>query len=179
MRKNIVLIGFMATGKSLTSIELAKQRNMDRVSTDDVIIRQEGRPIAEIFGKLGEAHFRRLENEAVKGIAQKTNTVIDCGGGIVLNPDNIRLLKQNGIVICLSSSPEAIYRRVKGKAHRPLLNTDDPEVTIRKLLDERKPHYNQADFTVDTSDLTIGETVEKIIQILKEKEIEETRGTES
>lgn len=169
MQKNIVLIGFMATGKSLTSIELAKRRNMAVVSTDDMIIRKEGRSIAEIFKDSGEEHFRRLEAEVVKEIAAKQNTVIDCGGGVVLNPENIRLLKQNGIVICLTSTPEAVYRRTRKYQHRPLLNTDDPQGKIRELLKEREPCYKQADVTIDTSDLTIGQTVDKIVELLEKQ----------
>lgn len=143
---------------------------MDVVSTDDVIIRKEGRPIAEIFKDSGEEHFRRLEAEAVKEIAGKENTVIDCGGGVVLNPENIRLLKQNGIVICLTSTPEAVYKRTRSNKHRPLLNTDDPLARIRQLQKEREPYYKQAaDVTIDVSDLTIGQTVDKIVEILEKQ----------
>ncbi len=152
----------MGTGKTEVSKLLAKTLGMKYISTDEVIEDRERRSINEIFKKNGEAYFRRSEKEVVKKVAQLNNFVIDAGGGVVLDKENIQDLKRNGKIVCLSASPEVILERTKRYYHRPLLNVEDPKAKIEELLKARAPFYTQADFTIDTTNLTVEAVVQEI-----------------
>ena len=165
-RKNIVLIGFMGSGKSMVAKRLAKILKRDMVSLDGLVEAKEGRSVKQIFEESGEAYFRNREKEAVREAAGKEFLVIDCGGGVVLDPQNIVKLKANGILIYLSATPETIRERVKNKKGRPLLNVKDPQKRIDELLKERTPLYAQADYTVVTDKKTVKQVGEEIIHLL-------------
>ena len=92
--------------------------------------------------------------------------IIDCGGGVVLDPENITNLKKNGTLIYLSASAESIWQRVKGRKHRPLLNVEDPQAKIKELLESRKSFYEQADHVVDTNNKTINAVCDEIGRLL-------------
>lgn len=170
MNKNIVLIGFMGTGKSAIGRRLAARLNREFVDTDEEIERITGKTISQIFAKYGERRFRSEEALMVKKVASRENLVVATGGGVVLNPENVRLLKESGILILLTADPEVIYRRVKRKRNRPLLEgSSDLLSRIKELLEERKEAYQVAEFTVDTGAHTIEESVEKILGFLREK----------
>lgn len=165
--KNIVLVGFMGTGKSVVGKRVASQLNMKFINTDDIIEEKEKRPITEIFEKSGEPYFRKVEREAVREISEMDNVVIAAGGGVVLNEENIARLKKKGVLICLGAAAEVIYERTKKHKHRPLLNVKDPVSKIKELLDSRAPFYAKADYQVDTSDKSVDEVVEEIIKKIK------------
>ena len=165
--KNIALIGFMGAGKSVAAKRLSGLLKKELISTDQYIEKKEGRPIAQIFAEEGEARFRAMERAAVKEIGQKRNIIIDCGGGIVLNPDNIRDLKKNSIIIYLSASPEMVLKRIKDHKHRPLINVPDPLGKIKELLAQRLPLYEQADLTIDTDNKTNAAVCDEILDLLK------------
>lgn len=166
--KNIVLTGFMATGKNAIGQRLAQELNLEFVNTDDIIEKKEGITITQIFEKFGEKHFRKLEKGVVRKVAQGTNRVISTGGGVVLDQENVSNLTENGVIICLWASPEVIRERTKEETHRPLLEGVSREDRIKELLDYRKPFYEKsADYIIDTSHLTIEETLEKILKYLK------------
>lgn len=167
--KNIVIIGFMATGKSTVGRRLAQRLKRGFIDTDKEIETLTGKTVAQIFARDGAVRFRSEENLLVKKLALKEDLVIATGGGIVLNPENIRLFKKNGILIALSASPEIIYQRVKGKKNRPLLAKGDPREKINELLKEREGIYSAADLTVDTGNGGVEETVEQIISFLSER----------
>jgi shikimate kinase len=164
--KNIVLVGFMASGKTLSSQELAKRLNRERVSTDELIEQREGKTIAGIFARSGEAYFRKLEKEIVRELASKKNLVVDCGGGVFADKENRKALKETGIVFYLEATPEAVLRRTRGKTDRPLLNVPNPLEKIKTLLDQRDPHYREAHHVVDSNDDNIGKVVDDILRIL-------------
>ena len=164
--KNIVLLGFMACGKTFTSRELSKRLGRERVSTDELIEQREGRSIPDIFAQSGEPYFRRVEREVVMEIAARHGLIIDCGGGVAVNEENLNALKKNGVSFYLYASPEAVYRRTKGKTDRPLLNVSDPLSKIQELLAKRDPHYRKADFLVDSNEDNIGKVVDDILNIL-------------
>lgn len=145
---------------------LAKILKRDAVSLDDLIEAKEGRSIKRIFVESGEAYFRGREKEAVQEVAGKESLVIDCGGGVVLNPQNIAKLKANGILIYLSATAETIYERVKNKDKRPLLNVKNPQSRINELLKERKPLYARADLAVATDNKTVDEVCREILTCL-------------
>jgi shikimate kinase len=167
--KNIVLIGFMASGKTLSSKELAKRLGRERISTDEMIEQREGRSIKDIFEKSGEPYFRQLERDIVREISEKKNLVVDCGGGLAADEENLKILKSTGVTFYLEASPESVYRRIKGKTDRPLLNVPDPLVKIQQLLAQRDPHYRAAHFVVDSNDDNIGKVVHDVLNILQKQ----------
>ncbi len=169
---NIVLTGFMGTGKSKIGRRLAKKLRMSYLDTDELIEEREKDSISAIFKKRGEEYFRRLETKIVKEVTLLDNYVISTGGGVVLREENIRALKKDALIICLFASPEVILKRTEGNENRPLLEMNNQKKRIEELLTLRKPFYEKADFSVDTSALdSEGVVVEEIIEFLEEEEI--------
>lgn len=149
--------------------ELARRLKREAVSTDSAVEKKEKRPIADIFKDPGEKYFRRLEKDAVAGLSEKENLIIDCGGGVFTNDDNIRQLKKNGIVICLSATPECLLERTQRTKIRPLLNVPDPLKKINELLAVREPFYRQAHHWIDTTGKTNQEVCDEIERLLSVK----------
>ena len=164
--RNIVLVGFMGTGKTVLARRLSEKLGMEYVSTDSLIEEKERRSISDIFSKEGEDYFRAVEKDVVKEASRMNNAVIDAGGGVVLDSENTEVLKKKGIVVCLWSEPEVILERTKEYTHRPLLNVDNPLDKIRELVAFRKPFYERADYHIDTSKLQVEEVVNKIKGII-------------
>ena len=164
--QNIVLTGFMGVGKSVVSKELSARLKRERVSSDEWIEQKEGRSIKDIFRDKGENYFRALEKKAIEELSPRRNLIIDCGGGVVLRQENVDRLKKNGIIFCLTATPDVIYQRIKDQKDRPLLNVHDPRTKIAQLLKQREPYYNQADHTLDTSHLIPPATAEVILKLL-------------
>lgn len=163
MKKNLVLIGFMGTGKSSIARILSQKLGSPVISTDALIEKREGKKIAEIFRQSGEPHFRFMEHKVVLEAASNQGSVIDCGGGVVLNPENMKALKKNGVLIHLRCAPKEILRRIKLQPNRPLLDVADPLAKINELLRQRQEHYAQADFTIDTTDGDLEKAAQIII----------------
>lgn len=168
---NIYLVGFMATGKTCVGKELAKKKGAQFVDLDDLIELKEKRAILDIFAKEGEPYFRRIEKLALRQVAKEKKFVVACGGGIVIDPDNISVMKKSGVIICLTASPEVILERTKSTSHRPLLNVADPKKQIDLLLKMRQPYYARADKTIDTSKLSVKEVVNRIIKFVSVKRL--------
>ena len=166
--KNIVLVGFMATGKSTVGRQLAARLNRQVVDTDDLIEAKAGKSISKIFAEDGEARFRDMESQVAREVSRLSGYVIITGGGIVLRDENMEALKKAGPVFCLTASPEAVYDRTRGTSHRPLLEGDDPLGRIRNLLALREPFYGKADYIIDTSALSIAEVEDRVVQVLHE-----------
>ena len=164
--KNIVLVGFMGSGKSKVSQKLSQMTGRVVYSTDEEIERKEGVKIAEIFQKRGEPYFRQQEREAVRNIAGKSGLIIDCGGGIVIDQDNIDDLKKNGILFYLSASPDFLLSTIKLNKNRPLMQVEDPLAKIREMLKARQKFYKQADFTVVSENKTINQISKEIMEIM-------------
>ena len=169
MKSSIALIGFMGTGKTVVGKALADELDKEFVETDGLIEKLVGRSIPEIFQYDGEIAFRELEIEIIKRIAVKDNTVIACGGGIVLNKINVDRLAEKCIIINLKASPSVIARRTSGdKDERPLLAVTDRLAQIKELQDYRRPYYQRAaDFEINTSRLSIKTVVNKIVEKLR------------
>ncbi|NLI11372.1 shikimate kinase [Pelotomaculum propionicicum] len=168
--KNIVLIGFMGTGKTSVGRRLAQRLGRDFVDTDAEIEAVTGKTITQIFARDGVVRFRSEENLLVKKLAVRENLVISTGGGLVLNPNNVRLLKENGVLIALTASPEVLYARLANKKTRPLVLKGDLKQRIAQLLAEREGAYDVADFFVDTGVSSVDGVVEQILRYLSGRE---------
>jgi len=169
MKSNIALIGFMGAGKSAVGRALAAAAGMDFVDLDSQIQEEAGRSISRIFSLDGEAAFRRFESKVVNDAAGRENTVIACGGGVILDQANIETLKRNAIIIYLPAEPSVLLRRIlKSPEKRPLLQVFDPASAMDGLLKRRIPLYEAAaDLTVNTSELDIESVVNKILTELR------------
>lgn len=167
LSKNIVLIGFMGTGKTSIGKILAGKMARPLVDVDAFIENQEKRKISKIFEADGEAHFRKIESAVIEQMAGLSGMVITTGGGAVLDEKNRKALRRNSIVVALEAKPETIYSRVKDSGHRPLLRGGNVLDEIRKLLSERKSFYEECDFVIHTDDQSPKESADKIIEELK------------
>lgn len=163
--KNVVLIGFMGTGKSRVGHLVARRLGLRFVDTDDLIVQRLQMPINEIFARLGEPKFRDIERQVVAEVAAKDGQVIATGGGVPLSEENLRNLRRNGILICLTASPEIIYRRTMRSDARPLLQTEDKQEQIRNLLERRQAYYDAADFRIDTSSRPASAVARAIVEL--------------
>ena len=167
MSKNIVLCGFMGSGKTVTGKALAKLLDRKFIDIDAFIEQEQNMSVSEIFKKLGEEHFRCLEATAATTLGKAQNIVISCGGGTVINPKNVAALKQNGEIFYLSASPEVIIKRLENATDRPLL-AEDKENQIITLLKNRIPLYEAAADHIIDANKSITEVVEQISKSIKE-----------
>jgi shikimate dehydrogenase len=172
IKTSIALIGFMGAGKSSTGRALARKTGKTFVDIDQRIEKRAGKSIARIFTEEGEPAFREMEREVTAEAARKGGQVIACGGGVVLNKTNITALKKNAVMIYLDVSVEAVGKRVaSSRVKRPLLANSNSSETIDRLMQSRRPLYEQAaDITLDASDLSIEAAADKIIERLGEYE---------
>jgi len=167
MEKNIVLIGFMGTGKSAAGVKLAERLNMEFVDMDREIEKVTGLSISQLFRRYGEVRFRSEEKLMAKKLGQRTNLVIATGGGTVLNEENVKALRKNGILICLDSGPEEILKRVnRKKGTRPLLKKNITVEDIKEMLCAREKFYSCADYRVNTSGKDLHIVVNEILRII-------------
>jgi len=169
MRKNIVLTGLMGSGKTTIGKILAKKLKYKFIDIDQLIEKETRMKIKTIFKKFGEDYFRGLEAKTCKNVSRLNGYVISTGGGIVLNPQNIKNLRKNGIIINLRARPNILWERVKHKKNRPLLNVKNPQKRLLQIWRARKPFYDKADIIIVNTNLTVKQTVDKIINILNKK----------
>lgn len=147
---NLILCGFMGSGKTTLGKGLAKHFGMELIDTDKEIEKRENRSIADIFLAEGEPYFRRLETELIRELSTKKNLVISLGGGLAANRENHPYLKAAGKVILLQCGIEETLNRIKGDKTRPLTQNGEEDIIARYNL--RKPIYQEvADITVDSS----------------------------
>lgn len=185
---NIVLTGFMGTGKTEVGKRLAQLLEMDLIDTDIAIEAKVGLTIPEIFHRsnpeelsrrvprlprlpeYGERRFREEETAVIRQVAAEHGCVIATGGGAVLNPENVQLLREKGVIILLTAQPAVIAARVSKSGGRPLLQGNDPhsdlELRIKDLLVARAPYYQDCDYQIDTTELSVEEVAAKIISFL-------------
>jgi shikimate kinase len=163
-RTNIVLIGFMGSGKTSIGRLVAARLGFQFIDTDAVIVERAGMPITEIFERHGEAWFREQETATLRSLSVVNRAVISTGGGIVGREENHTLLRALGLVVWLTASEEVIFERVSRNKKRPLLQTPDPRATVRELLEQRRPLYEAvAQFTLETSTLAHEATASALV----------------
>ena len=167
--RNIVLVGFMASGKSSVSRALSRRCGWPRVDVDDEILARAGKPIADIFRDSGEEAFRELERSVVRDLCVESGRIIAAGGGSFIDEESRSAMLTGGTVFYLSTTPETIHKRVtKGHPNapvRPLLAGGDPLERIKELLAQRGPAYAQAHHTVETDNLSPDRVAEAILKI--------------
>lgn len=150
LQGNIAIIGFMGTGKTTVSSALSKITGLKEIDVDAYIVEKAKMSISEIFEKYGEEYFRNLETESLREIANNKNQIISCGGGAVLKDENVDILKNSGIIVLLTATPETIFDRVKDHTHRPILNNDMSLSHVKSLMEKREPRYQSvADIKVN------------------------------
>lgn len=173
MKEQIWLIGFMGTGKSRISRPLAAALDWRPVDLDDLIVEQAGASVPEIFARGGESEFRALESQAVEQVAAMSNVVVATGGGSVLAEANREAMRRRGFVVCLDARVETIANRIlSSDAHvseRPLLQGDDPLARIATLKAQREPLYREADFIIQTDDMTPDQITHQILLAFREQ----------
>jgi shikimate kinase len=166
-KPNIILTGFMATGKSCVGRELAARLGYEFLDLDPLIEAEANMPISRIFATQGEERFRAMESRMVEQVARRAACVIATGGGAIVNPRNLEALKRSGVVIALTAKPETILARVGSGENRPMLWGGETLGRIRLLLAERAPAYAKADLTVDTTEQSIEQVVDQILSALQ------------
>jgi shikimate kinase len=163
-RGNLVLIGFMGSGKSSVGRELAKRWDYRFIDTDAMIRHKYDLSIPDIFAKHGESFFRDAEHQALVRLQGTCSTIIATGGGIVIQPRNLTLLRALGLVVWLCADKASIIDRVGKSTHRPMLNQENPEESVARLLTERAPLYSKiADLRIETSGLTHREVADRVV----------------
>jgi len=168
--RNIVLIGFMGSGKTVVSKVLSKKLKMKIKDTDELIEKTTKLKIKEIFAKYGEEYFREIEKKVVSNVSKRKNIIISTGGGIVKNELNIKNLKKNGIIVYLKNSFLTSVKRLKNKKDRPLFDHQNLKNT-KKLFNLRQKLYeNAADIIIKTDNKSIKEVAKEIIEKIKNLE---------
>lgn len=164
-KHNIVLIGFMGTGKSTVSDYLSNKFAMEIVEMDQVIATREQMSIPDIFAAHGEEYFRDLETRLLVELQSQKNTVISCGGGVALRERNVAEMKKNGCVVLLTASPKTVYERVKDSDDRPVLSGRKNIKGISELMEQRREKYEAAaDIVINTDNKTARQVCEELVQ---------------
>ncbi|NLC43973.1 MAG: shikimate kinase [Clostridiales bacterium] len=163
MKANIFIIGFMGTGKTTLGRLLADRTGMKFIDLDSKIEEQTGKKIESIFADEGETWFRMKETEVLSGCITQSNQVFSTGGGIVLNPYNVELMKENGIVIGLKANTDTLWERLKDSTNRPLLNNENPREALQRLYQQRMGLYDDAHISIQVDEYSPAELIQEII----------------
>lgn len=163
--RNIILVGFMGTGKSSLARILSRKTGCLLLDTDTEIEKKTGQLSTLIFATKGEDYFRDLETDLIKSLHEKSGYIISTGGGMVIREENRRHLREVGLVVWLHASEEVIYERVSRNDRRPLLQTDDPRSTLHELLQRREPWYREvAHIQINTGQMSRGKAVAVVLE---------------
>ena len=171
---NIVLIGYRGAGKSAVGAELASRAGIDFVDTDDLVEKHQGASIRDIVAAGGWEHFRAVEKKIIGEISRKDNLIIAPGGGAVLDPENVRSLKENGLIIWLKADREILCQRIerdpRSAGRRPTLTGKGALEEFGEVMSVRNPLYERAaDAKIDTAGLNVEEVAEAVLSVIREK----------
>jgi len=173
IKNNIILIGFMATGKSTIGKMLANKLKKQFIDTDCIIETEYNRSIIDIFNDLGEETFREHERKIIHNLVDKTDHVISTGGGAVAYKDNFKIIKSLGTTISLIASIDTVVERLGSDTNtminRPLLDKEDLRYQIETLLQKRAYYYISADIVIDTDTLDVDAVLNRILERLNAK----------
>jgi shikimate kinase len=167
-KKNVILCGFMGTGKSTVGKRLAALIDYSFLDLDTEIEAEAGMSIPEIFSSRGEPAFRALESSMIEQVACRTGCVIAAGGGAIVNPKNLQNFRLCGIIVTLTADVQTILTRVGAGDDRPMLQQGNRQERIRELMEKRKDAYAQADIIQDTTALSIDEVAHKLLARLRD-----------
>lgn len=166
---NIFLIGFMGAGKSTIARTLQRELGFPLVEMDERIVQEQGMSINDIFAQYGEAHFREIESQLVVDLGKQEPSIVSCGGGVVVRPENTQNMRKSGRIVLLKASPETIFERVKNSTDRPILNGHMNVEYIAELMEKRRALYEEAaDITIQTDGKTREQICEEIIGKLRD-----------
>lgn len=166
-RPNLYLVGFMGTGKSAVGRSVAESLGLRYLDSDHAIEQKAGRTISAIFADEGEPHFRTLERQFVETGHPSHGCVVSCGGGLILQPGILEILKTKGVIVVLTASAETIYERTKNNPNRPLLQVENPLTRIRELLGQRLPIYQRAGIEVMTDNRKLKEVASHVERVYR------------
>jgi shikimate kinase len=168
--KNLVLVGFMGSGKTSAGKIVAHRLGLKFVDMDDLIEQRHNQTISKIFETKGEAFFREHERKLVRELAARQDHCIATGGGVVLDPNNLRDFARSGVVICCWVDAHVAYERTKHTKHRPLLEADaDRLARIEALFRQRESRYLAIPLRIDTSSLTVEQQADELVRIYQEQ----------
>ena len=154
----------MGSGKSVVGKALAGLSGYEFIDTDEIIELKTGKSVSDIFAEEGEKRFREIEAEIISEVCKGKWQIISTGGGAVTNRDNMKNMKDAGLLVALTASPDEIFKRVKSESHRPLLDRENPKEKIKELIKKRSPYYLQANLVVDTEGKSPDEIAKEILK---------------
>lgn len=165
--ENIILIGFMGSGKTTVGKLLAKHLDMAFIDMDEAIESAQGKTVREIFDEQGESAFRTMETKYLEQSLEAKNMILATGGGVVMRPENVRLLDEIGTIIFLHASLEQLIAQLRNDTKRPLIQGENYEVKVKTLLEQREATYlSVADVIIQTTGKVITEVVDEVLDIL-------------
>lgn len=168
MKRHIFLIGFMGTGKSTVSRKLGDMLHVREIDMDHAIVMENGMSIPEMFERSGEKYFRDKETEMLRKLSGESPAIISCGGGTVLRPENVKLMKACGKIILLTATAQTVFARVRHGKERPVLNGHMNVKYIAQLMEKRRPAYESAcDVRVSTDHKTPEEIAKEILELCR------------
>jgi len=165
-KRSIVLVGMMGSGKSSVGRRLAQSLDLTFVDADKEIEQAAGCSISEIFAEHGEPYFRDGERRVIARLLGEGPQVLATGGGAVMNAETRDNIAANGVSVWLRAELPVLMKRVRRRSNRPLLQADDPDAVMQKLMNERHPVYAQADITVESRNVPHEVVVGEIIEAL-------------
>ena len=164
---NIYLIGFMGSGKSAVCSRLHELTGMEVVEMDAILADNEKMTINDIFATKGEEYFRDMETELLTQLSDESRKAVSCGGGAILRPQNVSLMKESGKIILLSAKPETIYDRLKDSDDRPLLHGNMNVPFIAEMIEKRRPRYESAaDYTITVDNKSLDDICREILSLI-------------
>ena len=162
--RSVFLIGFMGAGKSTIARALQRGLGFPLIEMDERIVKEQGMSINDIFAQYGEDHFRDIESQLIVDIGKEEPSIVSCGGGVVVRPQNTQNMKEIGRIVFLKATPETIYERVKNSTDRPILNGHMNVEYIAELMEKRRALYEAAaDITIQTDGKMREQICEEII----------------
>ncbi|CAG9619265.1 shikimate kinase [Sutcliffiella rhizosphaerae] len=163
--KSIYLTGFMGAGKTTIGEELGKALQLPVYDTDQLIESNEKMTIKEIFAQQGEEYFRKLERKALKELPVQ-DAIITTGGGVVLSGENVDWMKQNGCMVFLYAEMDKVWERLEKDQTRPLIMQKSRD-EVAAIFEMRLPLYREAQLIVDTTNLSVVESVKSVVDVVK------------